>query len=298
MTVPGPPVLDRGAAADAALTVRRALDLHGEDPLPCVVRVAEDHLGLDVVLAPLPTAWSGFYLPIRRGLIAVNSTHAVVRQRFTIAHELGHHVLGHGPAPRVLPVAETPVAVQADDGASGGEAASGEEATTSGATPVPAAPRTPSDPREQAANTFAAELLCPATAARGFVARHAPVGPDGDPRIDFDLVVRLSCAFGLSAWAVLMRLGTAGVLEHGPVRDGLQARVDAREHVPRYDALGLDALADELELVFRMGSRPRFPEGINADFLLAVVDPDRDPAKLPAPMRELRLLLGFDGGPA
>jgi Zn-dependent peptidase ImmA (M78 family) len=33
-------------------------------------------------------------------LILFNSSEVDVRQRFTIAHELGHHVLGHGPRPR------------------------------------------------------------------------------------------------------------------------------------------------------------------------------------------------------
>lgn len=297
MAVPGSPVLEIPEAVEAARALRRELDLRGEDPLPCVMRVAEDHLGLDVTLAPLPKEWSGFYLPLQRGLIVVNTTHAVVRQRFTIAHELGHHVLGHGPAPRVLPLVETPTAVEAPVGESGGEAGSG-DGPPAAAVPVPERPRRSRDPREKAANAFAAELLCPATAARGFVARHAAAGSDGTTPIDFDLVVRLSCAYGISAWAVLMRLGTAELLDDGPARDALQARIDAQEHVPRYRELGLTAHADELEMLHRAGSRPRLTDGVNAEFLLAVVDPDRPPDRLPPPMRALRLLLGFDGGPA
>lgn len=362
MTVPGPAVLDIPAAVDAALALRRELDVRVEDPLPCVLRLAEDLAGLDVVVAPLPAGVSGFYLPrAKRGLIAVNGTHAVVRQRFTIAHELGHHVLGHGAAPRVVAIAETPTAVEVrpdaepasgDDrdgvdtaargeaGASiggaapsgeagrsiGGAAPSGEAGASIGAAApsgeagtsadtvtsglvgdpradaaaaapasVPETPRKPTEPRERAANAFAAELLCPAPAARAFVGHDAPAGSDGEPTIDFDLVVRLSCAFGLSAWAVVMRLGTAEVLANGPVRRALQQRVDDAEHLPRYAELGLTALQDELEQVAAIGL-PRLPEGINGEFLLAVVDPHRSPDELPAPMRELRRMLGLDGG--
>lgn len=365
MTVPGPAVLDIPSAVEAARALRRELDVRVDDPLPCVLSLAEDHLGLDVVVAPLPLAWSGFYLPRpTRGLIAVNGIHAVVRQRFTIAHELGHHVLGHGAAPRVVAIAETPSAVEVAPGAArdapaGGPAAGGtlgeggastgfpEDATTvrsgeggaptgfpedlttvrsgearpstgpvddattlpSGdasdprasspavSAPVPETPRKPSEPKERAANAFAAELLCPASAARSFVARHATAGSGGEPEVDFDLVVRMSAAFGLSAWAVVMRLGTAKVLANGPVRDGLQARVHAAEHIPRYLELGLSALSDELELVASTGL-PRMPEGIDGALLLSVIDPDRSPDTLPPPLRELRRMLGLDGGPA
>lgn len=333
MTVPGPAVLDIPGAVDAALALRRELDVRAEDPLPCVLTLAEDHLGLDVVVAPLPQGWSGFYLPRpRRGLIAVNSTHAVVRQRFTIAHELGHHVLGHGAAPRVVALGETPTAVEvapsgaadgpgrtADapspgDGAAPAGAPQGEAGASVGAAPagdatdvrrdapitastsVPESPRRPTEPTERAANAFAAELLCPVPAARSFVARYAPMADDGGPQIDFDLVVRLSCAFGLSAWAVVMRLGTSKVLPDGPVREALQARVHAAEHLPRYEQLGLRALSDQLEFVAAFG-RPRMPDGINGELLLSVIDPDRSPDSLPAPMRELRRMLGLDGGP-
>lgn len=373
MTVPGPAVTDIPAAVEAALALRRELGVRAEDPLPCVLSLAEDHLGLDVVVAPLPEGWSGFYLPRpTRGLIAVNSTHAVVRQRFTIAHELGHHVLGHGAAPRVVAIAETPSAVEVAPGAADGRttgtgtsapsgeagasvagadaagpAAAGASPGTAGsdpgnlvpgdsvpsgdatdprsasrsagvgpvpgatssdvasppapsstttAVPAPAAepPRKTRDPKERAANAFAAELLCPASAARGFVSRYAPAATDDALEIDFDLVVRFSAAFGLSAWAVVMRLGTSKILPDGPVRDGLQARVNAEQHIPMYRKLGLRALSDELELIASTGL-PRMSEGANAAQLISALHPDRAPDDLPPPVRELRRMLGLDG---
>lgn len=308
MTVPGPAVLDVQGAVRAARDVRDRLGVDPREPLPCVMTLAEDHLDLDVVVARLPAGYSGFYLPRpepKRGLVATNGEHAVVRQRFTVAHEVGHHVLGHGAAPRILPLAETPSAVEVADGPAVGEAAAPrggidpsaapDPRAAASPAPVPHVPRRSSDPRERAANAFAAELLCPAPAARGFVAEHATTGPDGAPVVDFDLVVRLSCAFGISAWAVLTRLETAEILDDPPLRAALQARVEASEHIPRYRALGLVALRDELQLVADVNLLPRLPEGVSGDDLLAVTDPDRETGPLPQTVRELRRLLGLDG---
>lgn len=304
MAVPGSPVLEIPDAVEAARALRERIGIDPHEPLPCAVRLAEEELGLDVVVAALPEGCSGFYLPRpSRGLVATNGVHAVVRQRFTVAHEIGHHVLGHGAAPRVVTVDETPTAVESpagavtgDAGARRDDAASGPAADAAPATSasIPATPKRTTDPRERAANAFAAELLCPAPAARAFVDHHATTGPGGGPIIDFDLVVQLSCAFGLSAWAVVMRLGTARILEHGPDREGLQRRVHAAEHIPRYGQLGLVELEDELQEIARIGRLPRLPEGVAGDILLSVTDPARPLGPLSPAVRELRRLLGVD----
>lgn len=304
MTVPGPAVTDIPGAVAAAREVRERVGVDPHEPLPCVVTLAERELGLDVVVASLPENCSGFYLPRPgRGLVATNGIHAVVRQRFTVAHEVGHHVLGHGAAPRVVTLAETPSAVESPAGTVTGEAGArrddpgsgpaAEMAPSVGAS-VPATPKRPTDPKERAANSFAAELLCPAPAARAFVDRHASTDADGAPVVDFDLVVRMSCAFGLSAWATLMRLGTAKILAHGTVREGLQARVDAQEHIDRYGQLGLLELQDELQEIAGIGRLPRLPEGVAGDVLLTVTDPDRPLEPLLPAVRQLRVLLGVD----
>jgi hypothetical protein len=57
-------------------------------PLP-VESIAEDLLGLDVQRVPM--VCSGMLLPSERRIL-VNSDEAPVRQRFTIAHELGHWI--------------------------------------------------------------------------------------------------------------------------------------------------------------------------------------------------------------
>lgn len=76
--------------------------------------------------------FSGFYRRFNgQPSIEFNITEAPVRQRFTIAHELGHFALGHEDSPR-------------DSG----------DFQSSG------------DPRERQANQFAAELLMPANEVR------------------------------------------------------------------------------------------------------------------------------------
>lgn len=80
--------------------------------------------------------WSGFFSADER-LIKVNGTEAAVRQRFTLAHELGHYAMNHGASFR-------------DDA----DAFSSKNR----------------EPKERQANQFAAELLMPEDAVRRVVA--------------------------------------------------------------------------------------------------------------------------------
>jgi Zn-dependent peptidase ImmA (M78 family) len=82
---------------------RRALDVLGDydaiypdrTPLPVpVVSIAEDLLGLRVHAAPDLGA-SGLLVP-RDRLILINADEPVERQRFTVAHEIGHWVVHCG----------------------------------------------------------------------------------------------------------------------------------------------------------------------------------------------------------
>ncbi len=62
------------------------------------VRVGElaNRCGVKVVIHNLPDAMSGLLIETDTGaIIGVNDIQADVRRRFTIAHELGHHLLGH-----------------------------------------------------------------------------------------------------------------------------------------------------------------------------------------------------------
>lgn len=54
-------------------------------------------LGLRLTFRPLVSA-AGLYIPPRKGLpgVIVNSDHPLAMQRYSAAHELGHHSFGHG----------------------------------------------------------------------------------------------------------------------------------------------------------------------------------------------------------
>lgn len=110
--------------------------------------------------------YSGEYRRAER-LIRVNDLESPVRQRFTLAHELGHYALGHDDAPR----------------------------DTSAAFSSRAA-----DPKERAANQFAAELLMPVSA----VAKLVQSGM-------FRTVDELAKAFNVSKVAMTYRINNLGL---------------------------------------------------------------------------------------
>ncbi len=69
------------------------LEKLGVDHPPIPVEKIASNLGIQVVKSPLPDDMSGLLYREKDGkhtVIGVNSMHAPVRQRFTIAHEIGH----------------------------------------------------------------------------------------------------------------------------------------------------------------------------------------------------------------
>lgn len=84
-------------AARPAAAAEDLLKRHGIDRIPVDVQAIAEGEGAVIAREVLDRSVSGLLL--REGaakLIAVNSTHAARRQRFTIAHELGHLVLHPG----------------------------------------------------------------------------------------------------------------------------------------------------------------------------------------------------------
>ena len=134
-------------------------------------------LGISIVREPLPGQQvSGFYL--RRGetqVIGVNSAHANVRQRFTIAHEIGHAVLSARDHLYVDRIARLRDAHSAEG----------------------------TDPAEIEANAFAAELLMPRDLLDAHLRRRG-----GLDIYDQDDVRRLADDFEVSTQALLIRLST------------------------------------------------------------------------------------------
>lgn len=104
--------------------------------LPVDPFVIAERVGLRVRRLADWSPYSGWY-DSRGGIIEYKSGEAAVRQRFTVAHELGHFALDHGDSPRDTP----------DNFSS----------------------RTNSV-QERQANQFAAELLMPADAIQEIVA--------------------------------------------------------------------------------------------------------------------------------
>ena len=79
-----------------SLTERRAERLLAESDslkVPVAVEKVARHLGLIVQARPLGDASGVLVVESGRGMIGYNANHSQVRQRFTIAHEVGHFVL-------------------------------------------------------------------------------------------------------------------------------------------------------------------------------------------------------------
>ena len=76
-------------------------------------------LGIDVVEKPLEEEFSGF-LAVKEKAIVVNSRHAPVRRRFTVAHEIGHYVLHRNKKPDAPVFIDRAVYFRKESGAPGG----------------------------------------------------------------------------------------------------------------------------------------------------------------------------------
>jgi Zn-dependent peptidase ImmA (M78 family) len=125
----------KNLAVTEARTARVRLGVGLDAPLPDVLRLIEDVGGVLVTVKPLPDGVAGAYGKKKgRGFIFVNSRDSAVRRRFTLAHEFGHHSLGHrGVVDRYEDLAK------------------------------------PKRPEEIEANYFASEFLAPMQAVRNWV---------------------------------------------------------------------------------------------------------------------------------
>ena len=80
-------------AMDAALKVRRDMQVGLWMPV-CVYDLA-DEMGVDVRFLPC-SSMEGMYCKSNSPVIFVSALRPAGRQAYTVAHELGHHVFGHG----------------------------------------------------------------------------------------------------------------------------------------------------------------------------------------------------------
>lgn len=86
----------RQEVSEAAAAERQRTSTAPDAPFPCILTAVEESLGVAVIIAQLGPGIAGLYSPVSGGVLLVNGRDAAVRRRFTLAHELGHHCLGHG----------------------------------------------------------------------------------------------------------------------------------------------------------------------------------------------------------
>lgn len=149
--------------------------------LPVDVTAIADGCGVTVIEHDLEDTVSGV-LVIRdgRGIIAVNEAHHPNRQRFSVAHELGHYLL-HCDAGSVF-IDASPVFFRDETSSEG------------------------SDRQEIEANAFAAELLMPEEDIRRVIG-NKPLDAFDEPGVR-----RLAARFGVSAQALTIRLTKLGLV--------------------------------------------------------------------------------------
>jgi Zn-dependent peptidase ImmA (M78 family) len=151
--------------------------------LPVPLDVVVSYLKLRTTPSDLEDDISGLLVvESKRGAIGYNSSHASVRQRFTIAHEIGHYSL-HVKNSDTRLFLDKYVVYRRDDQSSHGN-----------------------DREEIEANAFAAALLMPDRLVRDEITKY---DLDLDDEDDLDVLVK---RFNVSTTAMTFRLGNLGLL--------------------------------------------------------------------------------------
>lgn len=157
----------------AEQAARALLQKIGVNFAPVRVEAIAKHLGITVQVVPLDDHLSGMsFVKDGHSVIVVNASHHPNRQRFTLAHELGHHVLHKDYLSENVHV-DTAVLARNDRSSAG------------------------IDSKEVQANTFAAELLMPQAQLR----RLGRVDVNDDVKL-----AELAKKFKVSSTAMAIRL--------------------------------------------------------------------------------------------
>jgi Zn-dependent peptidase ImmA (M78 family) len=253
------PSIHTNRGVGRARKARIALDLPPDRPLLDVVADIEEHGGVRVVVLDIGAGVAGAY--IRRPdcpLIFVNGRHSVARQRFTVAHEFGHHRLEHTTIVDRL-------AALTDTG---------------------------HDPQEVEANAFAAEFLIP----RAALEKILPSRVAAD--LSLEHVVRIASAFGVSAEMARYRLASHGVLSDPAIRARIDAEIAEELHVELAARLGIEEHADTLSAVSTLPRIPDgLRAGAFGEFLAGDLDRAglaRQLGRPPAAVDQMLTGLGLD----
>ena len=132
----------RDEVSAAAAQARSETTVADDAPLTCLLTAIEESTGVSVIIASLGPEIAGLYAPLGCGVALIAGKDTPVRRRFTLAHELGHHCLGHGDR------LDTPATIR--------------DAPTEA---------------EVDANQFAAEFIAPQEAVESFVESLADASP-------------------------------------------------------------------------------------------------------------------------
>jgi Zn-dependent peptidase ImmA (M78 family) len=156
---------------------REAMGLGGTAPVPDIVELIERKAGVPVFLTPLPDGIAGLAsrLDGRWYIVGDSRSSIAGRLRFTLAHELGHILMGHEPA--------------VDD-----DATLREGPDSRG-----------SHEQEVEANYFAAEFLVPRDLVMGRLT--------GSRVPDLEFVQEIAVLTGTTAWVPLYRIKTLDLLD-------------------------------------------------------------------------------------
>jgi Zn-dependent peptidase ImmA (M78 family) len=237
---------------------RADLGLGAEGPLADLLTVVED-AGAHVVVLDLPDGVAGAYVA-EPGcpLLFVNGGQWIARQRFTLAHEFGHHRMGHES------VVDRQVAI-------------------SGYL---------HDPNEVCANAFAAEFLMPRRAIARWGADNV-----GGAQPTLEHVCVLAAQYGVSAQAARYALETAEVLTSATRKRQLDEELADELHVDLFRQLGLEPLEDELAAASARRPRiPRaLRDTALGDLLAGTTDVDGFAARVGAPAAEVSAMLAALG---
>jgi Zn-dependent peptidase ImmA (M78 family) len=256
------PSLHANRGAKRAREARAELSIARDAQLACTVTAIE-RAGVGVLVLDLPAGVAGAYNPAGPWIF-VNGRQQVVRQRFTVAHEFGHHRLGH----RDLKILDSPADIAGKAHAR--------------------------DWREVQANAFAAEFLAPISGVRAWWREQEP------DAANLEAVCRLACEFGVSAIAAAYRLNAAGLADLRRVERLKREIEEDMMHVQLMEQLGLDPRHDDVLQRVADEGRARLPPALASSPLGAYLRRDVTldeaarragcaPAKLAAAVEALRI---------
>jgi Zn-dependent peptidase ImmA (M78 family) len=204
--------LHTNRGAKRAREARQALGIDAAAPIACLLSVVEQAAGIPVIVRPLPERIAGCLWHDGGGrLIHVNGLQAPARQRFTLAHELGHVRCGH----------DGDLVVDAPE-------------TIAGAT---------RDPREMEANAFAAEFLVPRAGLEQAIS--------GEPTLDDLVVLAASHGVSAIVVLLrCVSCGLVGAQREQRLREEIEEGLHLERHAALEPRLVADRLAAIRELPY------------------------------------------------